>query len=109
MENLTFEALRTAAAVILLIFGGIATVGKGVDVLRSLSKKNQEKQNDTEKKLNTDKTRLDAHDKSIADLKAGQRCLCEGVQALLEHELHNGNTDEMKAASCGIKAWLVKR
>ena len=109
MESITFDALRTAAVVILLIFGAIATIGKGVDVLRSLSKKNREKQSDTEKKLNADKTRLDAHDKSIADLKEGQRCLCEGVQALLEHELHNGNADEMKAASCGIKAWLVKR
>lgn len=109
MESLTFDALRTAAAVILLLFGAIVTIGKGVDVLRSLSRKSREKQSETEKKLSAGTARLDAHEKSITDLKEGQRCLCEGVQALLEHELHNGNSDEMKRASDGIKAWLVGR
>ena len=34
---------------------------------------------------------------------------CAGVQALLEHELHNGNADEMQLASKEINTWLRER
>ena len=60
-------------------------------------------------KLDNDKRRLDKHAQDIDDLREGQRNLCFGVQALLEHALHNGNADEMKAASDNIKKWLVGR
>lgn len=53
--------------------------------------------------------RVDAHDDEVKDLHAGQSAICRGVQALLEHELHNGNEDEMRAASDGIGKWLRTR
>lgn len=55
------------------------------------------------------KARVDAHDTEVSDLHAGQSAICRGVQALLEHELHNGNDDEMRAASDGIGKWLRTR
>ena len=56
--------------------------------------------------LANDKRRLDAHDIILADMQAqqtilkgkqtslekGQRVVCAGVMALLDHTLHNGNT-----------------
>lgn len=52
---------------------------------------------------------VDAHARELVDLHAGQTELCRGVQALLEHALHNGNADEMQAASASIGKWLRNR
>lgn len=51
----------------------------------------------------------DAHARELVDLHTGQTELCRGVQALLEHALHNGNNDEMQAASSSIGKWLRNR
>lgn len=60
-------------------------------------------------RLDNVERRLNSHDSDISDLHAGQSAMCRGVQALLDHELHNGNEDEMKAASDGIGKWLRTR
>lgn len=64
---------------------------------------------DMESQLSAGKRRLDAHDEEIEALKDGQRVLLKGVQALLEHELHNGNTGEMADASRDINTYLLNR
>ena len=61
------------------------------------------------KKLATDKERLDHHEKSIKDLQDSQQVLCAGVLALLDHELHNGNGDEMQKARDDIMDYLQNR
>lgn len=61
------------------------------------------------KMLGNDKLRLDEHERQINDIRRGQMAMCRGVQALLEHELHNGNSDEMEGASQEISAWLHDR
>lgn len=61
------------------------------------------------KMLDNDKRRLDEHDRQISDIRRGQMVNCAGVQALLEHELHNGNTTEMQDASKAIDKWLRER
>ncbi len=50
-----------------------------------------------------------AHTSELKDLHTGQTELCRGVQALLEHALHNGNEAEMSAASQSIGKWLRTR
>lgn len=45
----------------------------------------------------------------ITDLKEGQRVMCVAVMALLNHELHNGNSDEMSKASAGLNEYLINR
>lgn len=52
---------------------------------------------------------VDAHAEELHDLHAGQTELCRGVQALLEHAIHNGNTDELQSASTSIGKWLRNR
>lgn len=48
------------------------------------------------------------HD-NIADLREGQRVICIAVMALLNHDLHNGNADEMTDALNGINSYLINR
>lgn len=116
MENITFDALLTAVLVVLALCGGVVTIDKAVDAVKKWRHPQMQKdaaQNAEIKKclekLERDNRRLDEHTESIKDLREGQRYLCLGVQALLEHELHNGNSDEMRDASQNIKAWLAER
>lgn len=52
---------------------------------------------------------LATHSDELQDLHQGQTELCRGVQALLDHALHNGNGEEMQAASTSIGKWLRNR
>lgn len=52
---------------------------------------------------------LETHSGELRDLHNGQTELCRGVQALLEFSIHNGNEEEMKAASASIGKWLRNR
>lgn len=65
--------------------------------------------NDIRQELDLLKRRVDIHDDEVKDLHTGQSAMCRGVQALLEHALHNGNEEEMKAAADGIGKWLRTR
>lgn len=109
MNDVTLEALWSAALVILAVFGAISTIGKGIDTIKGWRRQPMQTVTENRKKLDTDKRRLDEHEKAIADLQEGQKYLCLGVQALLEHELHNGNSDEMQEASHNIRQWLAGR
>ena len=53
--------------------------------------------------------RMDLHENDLKDIHLGQSAMLLGVQALLNHELHNGNEDEMKSASDVISKWLINR
>lgn len=61
------------------------------------------------KYLSNDQRRLEEHDREIKELKDGQRYLCQGVQALLEHGIHDGNATDMEVAAKDIAAWLRAR
>lgn len=69
-----------------------------------------------DQKLANDKARIDEHTRAIDGLsrrtdglEIGQRALCRGVMALLNHALHNGNTDEMEKANTGINDYLIQK
>lgn len=113
MENVTFDALKTAVVVLVAICGVIATVGKAADVVRAVIRRKAQKDEkqsaeigENGKKLDKDKKRLDEHERAIEGLKCGQVHLCEGVQALLDHALHNGNSAQMQKASDNLDEWL---
>ncbi len=64
---------------------------------------------DHDKLFAADKRRLDAHDKDIDDLREGMRRNCTGIKALLNHQLHDGNTLEMEEAASDLDKWLINR
>lgn len=61
------------------------------------------------KKFAADKAALDAHGARLDNLESGQRVVCNGIHALLEHELHNGNSNEMQSASKALFDYLNSR
>lgn len=105
MSGVTPDQLMTTAYVLLAVFAAIVTVDKVIDIF----KKWRSPSTDTAKKLATDKARLDEHERSIDDLREGQQVLCSGILALLDHELHNGNSDQMQDARDGIMNYLSKK
>ncbi len=106
MENITFDSLLTTVVVILAICGAINVLTATFKNLRELFGKNK---STVKEMLDADKRRLDKHDKAIEALQEGQKVTCEGVQALLNHALHNGNSDEMQRASTDLNKWLINR
>ena len=110
MEELTPSSLLTTALVVLLLMAAFVAVMQFVEAV----KKAKRPSNDLKEKVEqhdafftSDRCRLDSHDRELADVREGQKAMCKGVQALLEHELHNGNSDQMMKASEGINAWLL--
>lgn len=107
--SITYEQIQTVVLVILAACGAVATIGKAVDVIRGWLKPGSERHKDVHTKLATDKARLDAHEKEINELRDGQRVICSGVQALLDHALHNGNAQQMQDASNKLTEWLINK
>lgn len=106
----------TVLAYILAVCMIVAIIGKAVDVVRSLMRPARAKSDDVQTCLHNDKRRLDAHEGRIQaledglhDTQDGQRVLMQGVMALLEHELHNGNSEQMEQASRDIQSHLLRR
>lgn len=98
MNGITPDQLMTTVVVVLAIFAAIITIDKVIDIV----KKWRSPGTDIMKKLAADKQRLDEHEQEITELQGSMQVLCEGVLALLDHELHNGNTDQMQKASDDI-------
>ena len=74
---------------------------------------------DIEAKLTTDKARLDNHESaiksingSIETIKDGMQVTADALTAILDHELHNGNTDQMQKARDDLQKYtngLIKK
>lgn len=102
MSGVTPEQLMTTAYVLLAIFAAIVTVDKFFDII----KKWRAPSTDMAKKLTDDETRLDEQEKAIRELQNSQKLLCTGVLALLDHEMHNGNDQQMKDAHDKLMEYL---
>ena len=102
MENITPDQLLNTVVVLLSIFAAIVTVDKVIDII----KKWRTPSLDTAKKLANDKKRLDEHDESIHTLQESSRVQLAALLALLDHELHNGNAEQMQKARDGIHEYL---
>lgn len=109
MESITYDALLTTVVVILAICGAANIIGSTVKLFRDWKKPKNDTFAEIGRRLDEGKTRLDAHDKAINALRDGQKYMCEGVVALLNHELHNGNSAEMQKASNDLNQWLINR
>ena len=74
---------------------------------------------DIETKLDTDKNRLDNHEAAIKSInssmdtiKEGMQVTCDALTAILDHELHNGNGDQMQKARDDLQNYtnsLIKK
>lgn len=104
MEHVSPDQLMSAVVVVLAIFAAIVTVDKFIDIIR----KWRTPTTDTAKKLANDKQRLDEHDEAIENLRESNQVICSALLALLDHELHNGNQDQMEKARNEMMVYLSK-
>lgn len=104
MQNISPEELLNTVYVVLAILAAIVTIDKVIDII----KKWRAPTTDTEKKLANDKKRLDEHDEAINDLRESNQVICSALLAILDHELHNGNGDQMQKARDEMMAYLSK-
>ena len=102
MSGLSPDQLMNAVVVVLAVLAAIVAIDKFIDVIKKW-KAPEKSIND---KLSADKRELEQHEKEIKALKDGQRALCTGVMALLDHQLHNGNADQMEDAKKDIDKYL---
>lgn len=102
VESVTWDAIKNAVVVFLALCGGVATIGKAVDVIKGWRKPGA----DESHQVRENAEKIAALEKANDDNRAGIKALCAGVRALLEHELHNGNSDELKTASDAINNWV---
>lgn len=128
IEGVTPTALWNAAYVFLAILGIVIILDKVNDIVvkrqdrkRKIRQEQQapvenldtrlqkiEKRLDSiDDKLSSDKRRLEALERQQDDADAGFRALCKATLAMLNHELHNGNTDEMEAAQKVLTDYLI--
>lgn len=71
---------------------------------------------DIERKLDSDKVRIDAHDRQltaqsaqISAIDEGQKVLCRGILALLSHEINGNSDDKLKASQSEITNYLIDK
>lgn len=100
------------------------------DISTKVTESMKEKFEGIDKKLEADKVRLEAqekrsmdHDKAlerieetlenvnanIIDMREGFTCLARGTIATLNHQIHNGNADELVAAAADLNKYLTAR
>lgn len=105
--------ISTALAVFVALLGLIILIGNAVDALRKIRKPREKKEESLQthqeacgKKFAADQRMLERHDRDIGNLQDGQRVICAALHELLEHELHNGNSDKMRKASSDLFDYL---
>lgn len=103
--NITLNDFQTFLAVAFVLLGGVATIGKAVDVIkgwRKPAKTLNQWMASTDRKLENDKKRIDS-------LEEGNKALCRGMLALLNHEITGNSIEKLKEAQTGINNYLIER
>lgn len=69
-----------------------------------------------DRKLATDKSRLDEHTRilgthqdKLADIDRGNKVLCRGILALLSHEINGNSNDKLKESQQEITNYLIDK
>ena len=108
--------IATTLTVLAALLGVIILVGNAVDAIRKMRKPREQKAETLEahqeacgKRFAADRKLLETHDRDIDNLKEGQRVMCAALHELLEHELHNGNSDKMRQASSDLFDYLNRK
>lgn len=83
------------------------TVGSVVRTFKELRKPVADNREDINTMLRQDKERLDMHTDQIKSLRDANKIQFAALIALLDHELHNGNADQMQQARDDLKMYLI--
>lgn len=113
VQALSGANISTFMVVLVALMGLFVLAGNVVDAARKMRKPRERKEEDLQthqeacgKKFAADQRMLERHERDIGDLQDAQRVICAALHELLEHELHNGNSDKMRKASSDLFDYL---
>lgn len=127
MQNVTPDMLWTFVLVLAAVCGFALTVTGLVKNIRDLRKPSKQREDErdaefrryfdndkrhieeAERRLSSVEKRLTPLEESEKEQSLDIQVLMSGVLALLDHELHNGNEDQMRDARKQIETRLIKR
>ena len=82
------------------------------DIATKVMEKLEPRLSGIESKLENDKNRLDNHEQTISTIskandviKDGLEVACKALTSVLDHELHNGNSDQMQKARDDLQTY----
>lgn len=116
MQDITFEKLVGAVAVLLILVGAYKTIMDAIRIHREekrirnspiASLKERVDRHDT--LLAKDKDRLDQLDAQMKDMRTESTIILRGVRALLSHEINGNSNDKLKSSMSEIDEYLISR
>ena len=100
-DNLTtFLLVLVALAGLFILFVNVVEAGRKLRKPKETEKTSlSEHQESCERRFEADYKRFSELERRMLYQEETSQVLCAGMHALLEHELHNGNANEMQRAS----------
>lgn len=105
MDKITgadFRSFVIVLAALVVFVGGILSVAKNWRDLRKPSADQNKWRNDTDAKLDRDNKRLTV-------LEDGNKVLCQGMLAMLNHEITGNSIDKLRKAQDLMNEYLINR
>lgn len=102
-------AYLIAGALLLILAANVVDAAKKLFAKKKPDSTLEQHCKDAEDRFKRGERHIAENHEHISDLREGQRVMCVAVMALLNHELHNGNADEMHKASTGLNDYLINR
>lgn len=105
MDKLTGADLRSfvvVLAALVVLAGGILSLAKNWRDLRKPSDDLVKWRRDTDEKLDRDNKRLNT-------LEDGNKVLCQGMLAMLNHEITGNSIDKLRIAQEAMQNYLINR
>lgn len=116
MEQITYQQLVGAVAVILVLLGAYNTIMGAIKTHREEKRlrdspvvKLQERVDRHDELLQKDKDRLDAMETQMQGMGEQSTIMLRGVLALLSHEINGNSTDKLKDSMTEINDYLIRR
>ena len=102
--------------VLVALMGVFVLVGNVIKTFRDIKKPREDMREDLRVEVNNLKdkierieTVIDTHGVEIKDIRHTNRIQCQAVRALLNHAIHDGNTDEMLRAAGALDDYLTDK
>ena len=105
MDKITgsdFKSFIVVLAALVVFIGGVLSLAKNWRDLRKPSEDVTKWRRDTDEKLKRDNGRL-------TTLEDGNRALCQGMLALLNHEITGNSIEKLKKAQETMTTYLINR
>lgn len=105
MDKLTgadFRSFAVVLAALIVVISGVLGIAKNWRDLRKPS-------NDVEKWRRETDTKLDRDNKRLNALEDGNKVLCQGMLAMLDHQISGNDVVKLRSARDGLQTYLINR